>query len=221
MEQEVKKSSKKFLIIGLAAAGVVVIAAVAAVIILPKLSAKETRTKRRDREPSHKYATEYDIETDKTEYGVYKAWNVRKLENDDEVVLDIWNSGHRESEIEYLDFRVYDSASDARKAYKRTLEYYKNYSGSELVEGNNWFTGWEPGVCDAAIYEMVYLQDNVIISAELNIVSCWADDYWDGDETIETSAPTTTCFDRSTLQGYIIGNSKDIRDYVLHDILDY
>ena len=221
MEQEVKKSSKKPLVIGLAIAGAVVIAAVAAVMIIPKLSVKETRTKRRDREPSHKYATEYDLEAGKTEYGVHNAWNVRKLENDGEVVLDIWDSGHRETEIEYLDFRVYDSAADARKAYKMTLKYYKNYSDSDVVEGRNWFTGWEPGVCDAAIYEMVYLQDNVIIMTELNIVSCWTDDYWYDDETTETSAPTTTCFDRSTLQGYILENSKEIRDYVIHDILDY
>ncbi len=220
MEQNIRKNSKMPLIIGLAIAGTVVIAALAAVIILPKLSTKETRTKRRDREPSHKYATEYDIETDKTEYGVYKSWNVKKLEDDNGAVLSIWNSGHKETEIDYLSFNVYDNAADAGKAYKRMLEYYKAYSDSEVEEGFNWFTGWEPGVCDAAIYEMVCLQDNIIVYAELEVVSCWADDYWE-DETYETTEPSETYFDRSTLRDYILGNSKDIREYVLHDILDY
>ena len=222
MEQEVKKRSKKPLVIGLAITGALVIAAVAAVMILPKLSVQETKTKRRDKKPSHKYATEYDVEQDRTTRKDGKPWSIRKYEDGPQVYLSIWNGSHKEEALDYLSFRVYDSASDAKKAYKKTLEYYKSYSDSDVVEGFNWFTGWEPGVCDAFIYEMVYLQDNVIIYADLDIVSAWADDYWyDDDETIETSVPTTTAFDRMSLKDYILDNSRNIQDYVIHDILDY
>ena len=223
MEQEVKKRSKKPLVIGLAITGAVVIAAVAAVMILPKLSVQETKTKRkRDKEPSHKYATEYDLELNKTKHKDDMPWSIRKYEDDNQIYLSIWNGSHKEEALDYLSFRVYDSASDAKKAYKEILEYYKSYSDSDVVEGFNWFTGWEPGVCDAFIYEMVYLQDNVIIYADLDIVSAWADDYWyDDDETIETSVPTTTAFDRMSLKDYILDNSRNIQDYVIHDILDY
>ena len=220
MEQEVKKSSKKPLIIGLAIAGTVVIAAVAAALIMPMFIAKETRTKGRDRKPSYKYATKYDLELNKADYGVYEKWSVSKREQDDKIYLDVWNGGQKDEPVQYLSFRVYDSASDARKAYKNILISYKDYD-DDIVLGDNWFTGWEPGVCDAFIYEMVYLQDNVIIFADLDIESAWAYDDWDDEDTTDYTGPTQSYFDRSTLKDYILDNSEDICDFVMHDILDY
>ena len=98
-------------------------------------------------------------------------------------------------------------------------ESYQDYCG-DLEEGKNWFAGWEPGVCDASIYNMVYLEDNVLIMAELEIVSEWPEPWPDEDEPDITPEPVSAGYDRSILKDYVIEHAEDLKDFVLNKVLE-
>ena len=213
MEQQ-KKKNKTGLIITICSAALVLV--LGAAVYLPLIIAK-TNAK-----PPHlfekKYVSEYDLDYGETAYKVYKNWNVRKYKpNSGSKYLDVWYSGEKSTAREYLRFRVYDSSSQAQKAFKNLYESYENYRGVD-EEGENWFAGWEPGVCDASIYDMVYIEDNVLIMAELDIISEWPVSI--DDEPEDTPEPVGTGFDRSTLKDYIFKHSEDLKDFVLNRVLD-
>ncbi|MEE3472300.1 MAG: hypothetical protein VZR24_16735, partial [Butyrivibrio hungatei] len=71
-----------------------------------------------------RYATDYDLETNDAEYGVYDKWNVCKRDMNGQVYLDVWNSGSYKTSEEECWFRVYDSALEATKAYNAMKEKY-------------------------------------------------------------------------------------------------
>ena len=164
-----------------------------------------------------KYVSEYDLDYGETAYKVYTKWNVRKYKpNNGSKYLDVWYSGEKSTAREHLRFRVFDSSSQAKRAFKNMYESYDDYRGVD-EEGENWFAGWEPGVCDASIYNMVYIEDNVLIMAELEIVSEWPVSI--DDDTEITPEPVRSGFDRSTLKDYVIKNSDDLKDFVLDKVL--
>ena len=211
MEQQKKKKTGTIIAICSAAFVLVLGAAVILPLIIAKTNAK----------PPHlfekKYVSEYDLDYGETAYKVYKNWNVRKYKtNNGSKYLDVWYSGEKSTAREHLRFRVYDSSSQAKKAFKYMYESYENYRGID-EEGENWFAGWEPGVCDASIYDMIYIEDNVIIMAELEIVSEWPVSI--DDDTEITPEPVRSGFDRSTLKDYVIKHSEDLKDFVLDKVL--
>ena len=164
-----------------------------------------------------RYASDYNLETGDSAYDVYNGWNVHKREENGQVYLDVWHSGSNKTPEEKCWFRVYDSVPDAMKAFGAMKESYENYCGLQ-EEGVNWFMGEEPGVCDATIDAMVYLQGNMIITVELNIYGegCWAED--ENGEWVLTGGGST---DNSYLKDYVLENASELEDLVMEDILGY
>lgn len=169
-----------------------------------------------------KYATDYPITNGQTVHRVYDKWTVKKNKSDGVCYLYIWNPGQKEEYIDHLRFTVYDTAEDARESYEDIYDIYREYSqrvgGYGWDEGKNWFTSEEPDVCDASIVEIVCVEDNVLIFADIEVTGEWGT--WDNtDETTMTSASSAPVFDRSVLKGYVIGNSAQIRDYIVNTVL--
>ena len=152
-----------------------------------------------------RYATDYDLETNDAEYGVY------------EVYLDVWNSSSYKTSEEQCWFRVYDSALEAMKAYNAMKEKYEDFCGL-TEEGMNWFIGDEPDVCDATIEAMVYLQGNMIIIAELNL---YGEGNWMEDENGEYVLVAGGSIDNSYLKDYVLENASEMEKLVMEDVLGY
>ena len=214
MEQQ-KKKKKVGVIFAICSAALVLV--LGAAVYLPLVFANGNTN------PPHlfekKYVSEYDLDYGETAYKVYKNWNVSKYDGRSGTQnLYVWYSGKKSTAREHLSFRVFNSSSQAKKTFKNIYESYQNYRGVE-EEGENWFAGWEPDVFDASIYTMVYLEDNVLIMAELEIISEWPEPITDEDNPVITPEPAGTSFDRSTLKDYVVKHSDDLKDFVLNTVL--
>lgn len=163
------------------------------------------------------YATDYDLETGDAEYDVYDGWSVCKRDHNGQVYLDVWHGGSHKTAEEKCWFKVYDSAPEATKAFNAEKASYQNYCGLD-EEGLNWFIGETPGVCDATIDSMVYLQNNVIIIVELNI---WGEGYWAEDENGEWVLTGGGSTDNSYLKDYVLENASELEELVMEDVLGY
>ena len=82
--------------------------------------------------------------------------------------------------FDYMDFYVFGSRADAEKAFKGTEEWFRSIED----EGSDFHRGWLEGVCDADIEEYVYLTGNMIITVEMQCVSCWAVEVIDENDPI-------------------------------------
>ena len=209
MEQQ-KKKKKVGVIFAICSAALVLV--LGAAVYLPLVFANGNAN------PPHlfekKYVSEYDLDYE-TAYKVYKNWNVSKYDGRSGTQnLYVWYSGKKSTAREHLSFRVFNSSSQAKKTFKNIYESYQNYRGVE-EEGENWFAGWEPDVFDAS----VYLEDNVLIMAELEIIGEWPVIVSDEDDTVITPEPVRTGFDSGTLKDYVIKHSDDLKDFVLNTVL--
>lgn len=222
-----KKESKKALIAGLIIGGCIIaliaVAAVALAVIFPLFKAKDVvKTDVVMAERGRQYVSDFPIANGQTLHRVNGKWSVQKKKTDGVELLYIWNPGIKEDELEYLNFTVFNDADDARSAYEGMYEIYSEYSGGHgswgWDEGTNWFTSEEPGVCDASIVQIIYLEDNIIIAADIEVSGEWGMPV-ETEETTETTA-IQNVFDRSTLKEYVIENAADIRSVVLNVILD-
>ena len=157
-----------------------------------------------------KYATDYTIEPQK-DVELSEGWRVRK----GEVVLFLWNEKKEseKDEKEQLEFRVYDSEDIAKERYK---ELY-NSSPSIIKEGDNWYVGEEPGVCDASITLIVCREDNVIITGEV----LWVGEWGSLNEVRSENATEYKEPYKKELEEYVIKNSGDLKKYVIKDLLGY
>lgn len=215
--EQTKKKKKAGVIITICSTAFVLV--LGASVILPLIIAKGNANPPRLFEK--KYVSEYDLDYGETAYKVYTKWNVRKYKpNNGSKYLDVWYSGEKSTAREHLRFRVFDSSSQAKRAFKNMYESYEDYRGID-EEGDNWFAGWEPGVCDASIYSMVYIEDNVLIMAELEIIGEWPVIVSDEDDTVITPEPVRTGFDSGTLKAYVIDNSEDLKNFVLNRVLGF
>ena len=117
--------------------------------------------------------------------------------------------------MEYLSFWVFDSEEDAKAAYKKHYDRSKEYdNGRFWEEGDNWFLSEEPDVMDASIVWMNYREGNVIIYSHLGSVSTF------GKEKDSDTPSDPDKLDTSTLMDYVLGNSTDIRSYVIDVIME-
>ena len=220
-----KKDSKKTLILVLATAGCVIslliMAVMAFAVIFPLFRPKNAAKGEKKTEETIHYVSDYPITNGQTLHHVYDTWSVRKRETDGLEYLYVWDGGMKESEIEHLHFVVYDDASDARSnyesMYERYSEYTKLHGGWGWEEGVNWFTAQEPDVCDASVVQIICLEQNVIITADIQVTSEWG---MVDDTTYETTTLPADYFDIATLKDYVIDNSEEIRDFVLNVILN-
>lgn len=157
-----------------------------------------------------KYATDYTIEPQK-DVELSEGWRVRK----GETALFLWNEKKEseKDEKEQLEFRVYDSEDIAKERYK---ELY-NSSPSIIKEGDNWYVGEEPGVCDASITLIVCREDNVIITGEV----LWVGEWGSLNEVRSENATEYKDPYKKELEEYVIKNSGNLRKYVIKDLLGY
>ena len=159
------------------------------------------------------FASGYDLNVGESRRGVLDKWRIDKHESSGMVSLMISNRSKKIEPIDYLTFMVYDTPDEARKMYNNLLGEFSQYANDQ---GDDWFTFWEPGVCDAEITAMYYLEENIIISADIEVISTWAEERVD-----QVNQPAKeNYFDRSTLKDYIIDNADDLRIYILHDVLE-
>ena len=159
---------------------------------------------------------DYDLEVgDRTT--VMNKWSVYKSDWDGVLRLNIYcTSSYQTNDCrDHVSFIVFDNAGIAEQQFDKLYGEFKNYSGVE-DQGDNWFLGWEPGVCDASIKQIVLLEGNVLITAEVEIYGEFCGTY-DGYEPTE---PATPVFDTTVLKDYVIENSADLYDYVINVILE-
>ena len=75
--------------------------------------------------------------------------------------------------LNYIDFYVFDNEASANYVFfKCGRKWFQD--GSEY--GDNYVRGWLAGVCDAEIESYLYITGNMIIVADLQCVSCWAEE---------------------------------------------
>ena len=75
--------------------------------------------------------------------------------------------------LNYIDFYVFDDEASANYVFLRCgRKWFQD--GSEY--GDNYVRGWQAGVCDAEIESYLYITGNMIIVADLQCVSCWAEE---------------------------------------------
>lgn len=97
-----------------------------------------------------------------------------------------------------LQLLKFSSKWKARHVYRMMKEGYSSYQ-TLTGEGENYYMGWEPGVCDAMIHNIVCLDGKMIIRAET-----------DGRVIIpEADVVDPVGWANSSVEGYIITNFAD------------
>ena len=169
------------------------------------------------RQEKKDYATGYPIEVKKHDRNVLDKWDIWKRQEKGVTFLQISCRGEKEEPMDDLLFWVYDTPEEAKYAYDNYYESTKKYtSGKYWQEDKNWFIGEEPGVCDATVIWMVCLEDNVIITGDIDVWSAWSENVSDG---VQTDPPADDPGD-SELKEYVIKNSSKIKEYVINKILE-
>ena len=216
MSKQKSKAGKIIMVIGMAAGGLILAIGMMALVPFFALKAKQAE----DVTPP-KYASDYHLMIDNKAH-VMNRWVIQKNKDHGDESLEIWNPSRKNDELDYMEFFVYDDAEDAREAYDRLYEMHKEYNyGWE--DHDNYFISGIPGVCDAEIIEMFYLEENIIIVTEVAVIDCWGT--WIDEteptvtETFDTTDPAGGAYDRSLLENYIVEHADDIREYVLEEIL--
>ncbi len=95
--------------------------------------------------------------------------------------MNYWYASHDwDDDLCYdeLSYYVFKNERCAKKAFN-TLK--KSWIDRETDSGPNYIQGWEGGVLDAEVEAFIYQTDNMIITAELQVVSSWAEPVDEGD----------------------------------------
>ena len=218
MEQEVKKNSRASVGIRIIICCTGLLAIVYFAIPLIALKVENSA------KANIKYASSFDLPTGHKTRIEYNNWSVKKDYDNGKTYLYISNPREKMTEEDYLSYLVYDSSKNAKKAYDNYYKEYENYAYA-WESGDQWFTSGVPGVCDAEIFRTYYLEDNIIIVSE-EVVSCWAESYEEGDETVptesyDTTDPSCAYYNRTLLKSYVLEHAPEIRRFVIENILGY
>ena len=73
--------------------------------------------------------------------------------------------------FEFMDFYIFESNYDARKAFKKTESWFREIE----EEGDDYRKGWIADVCDADIEKYEYLTGNIIVIVQMQCVSTWGE----------------------------------------------
>ena len=174
------------------------------------------------RQTEYKYASRYDLPIGGDGYTEGRKWHVYKKDEHGVIYLYVYHAGAKTTETDYMQYMIFNSAKDAGKIFENR---YKQYNEEILNEGENWFRYNVPGVCDAYIESMYYLEGNVIICADVSVTSTWAS-YYDEDydtspsttETFDTTDPAGGHYDLNNLAPYIFANAPSIREFILEEV---
>lgn len=96
--------------------------------------------------------------------------------------MNYWCASHDwEDDLCYdeLSYYVFQNEGCAKKAFKELKE---SWIDRETDSGKNYAQGWETGVLDAEVEVFIYQTDNMIVTAELQVASGWAEPE-DGDDS--------------------------------------
>ena len=165
-----------------------------------------------------KYASDCEVDDRGHVKVLNDTYDIWKREEDGTYMLLITYRGEKNEPRDYLRYWVFDDSTDAKEKYQAMYDRSEDYQGIS-EEGDNWFVSQEPDVCDAGIIWMNYLDGNVIISADLDMWSEWAEYYDETEETTPTPTPTEPSFDTYSLKDYILENADDLKGFVLSDVL--
>lgn len=89
--------------------------------------------------------------------------------------MNYWYSSHNwddEPCYDELSYYVFKDNKSAEKAFDAMKE---NWIASETDSGRNYVQGWEADVMDAEVEVFIYQTNNMIITADLKVVSGWAE----------------------------------------------
>ena len=89
--------------------------------------------------------------------------------------MNYWYASHDwDDDLCYdeLSYYVFKNERSAKKAFRAMKE---DWIASETDSDRNYVQGWEAGVCDAEVEVFIYQTNNMIITAELQVVSAWAE----------------------------------------------
>lgn len=96
--------------------------------------------------------------------------------------INYWYTSHNwEDEPCYdeLSYYVFKNERCAKKAFR---VFKERWIDNETDSGKNYVQGWEANVMDANVEVFIYQVDNMIITAELQVISAWAEPI-DGEST--------------------------------------
>lgn len=179
----------------------------------------------------YKHASRYDLKVGQFRRGVLGKWLIEKKQDpeDGTVYLQIRNTGQKEEEQDYLTFYLYDSGRIAKKHYDRLLAFYADYLDEQ---DRYWFVAEEPGVVDAEVTKMYYRDGSLIIAADIDVRSTWAEKILPlPDEQNAAGSDTGTVssedapdddrkpFDRRELKPYILRRGMEVHMYVVDVLL--
>ena len=100
--------------------------------------------------------------------------------------MNYWCTSHNWDDDLYYDelsYYVFKNKKSAKKAFKALKE---SWIERETDSGSNYIQGWEAGVIDAEVEVFIYQTDNMIITAELQVVSSWHEPE-DGEDSNSTA----------------------------------
>ena len=100
----------------------------------------------------------------------YSKWKERDGEYDGIKFTKIYHTGENHDTEDYLTFYKFKTKRSAKKVFNKLKE--DGYDSIE--EGENYFIGWEKGVDDAVVKDIVALDGKIIVFADIYVASAWA-----------------------------------------------
>lgn len=157
--------------------------------------------------------TETETETSVQVSDDYSDWIVSEHVSDGIKETQIQNSGRhgRQSEMDFLCFKVYETEENAKQAYAKYYDKSKSFDKGHWEEGDNWFISDEWGVTDVSIVWMVYLEGNILIITDLAVNGRWI---VYGDDTSDTEP------EESSFKGFVLNNIPEIVRFVNEELLE-
>ena len=113
----------------------------------------------------------YDKSTLERIAGVELSENNRDLEDIPCMYYSTWKVDD-DNPLRYITFYVFDDEASANYVFAR---YGRKWFQDGSEYGEDYVRGWLEGVCDAEIESYLYISGNMIVSSELQCISCWAE----------------------------------------------
>lgn len=168
--------------------------------IAQKEKAEKERQKKLSKLNEKKQAEEKEIaDFEKSIRGKYtKEYLLQKISSDKKMAdrlvnmggydcMNYWYTSHNwddEPCYDELSYYVFKNDSCAKKAFNSLKG---SWIDRETESGTDYIQGWEAGVLDAEVEVFIYQTQNMIVTAELQVVSGWSEpeDGGDGNSIVE------------------------------------
>ncbi|MBQ5336959.1 MAG: hypothetical protein J6W65_05920 [Oscillospiraceae bacterium] len=160
-------------------------------------------------------SAKYDLDAMKINKEDHPGWH-EKIRTGYKVVedyrfIEVSYGGYGRSKTEMdqkLEYRIFESTSDAKGYYKKWKDYCYRGSEGEKNSGVNWFVSREPDTYDMIAYRMYYREDNVIICADVSLT------YY-STENGGTSSTAVSESEGDQIRKYILDNHKKLKENVM------